>query len=138
MDTWDTLPWQIRRIYKETHSALCNSQPILAGAGIRALIEVISKDKKAKGFNLEKRINSLVDIGVLTKEGARILHSLRVMGNEAIHEVKPHTQSDLSIAFDVVEHVLQGVYLLPAKAKNLPKQKARSKSQKPRDTKLAK
>ncbi len=115
------LPLQINSIYNETHSALCNKLPVLAGVGIRALIEVVCKDKSANGDNLEKRIDSLVMMGVLTKDGAGILHSLRNMGNQAAHEVKPHSEEDLNTAFDVVEHLLEGVYLLPQKAKKLPK-----------------
>jgi hypothetical protein len=115
------LPSQIFIIYNETHSALCNKLYVLAGVGIRALIEVVCKNKSAKGSDLEKKIDNLVTIGVLTTDGASILHSLRIMGNQAAHEVKPHSETDLNIAFDVVEHLLEGVYLLPQKAKKLPK-----------------
>lgn len=115
------LPPQIYSIYNETHSALCNKLYVLAGVGIRALIEVVCKDKSAIGSNLEKQIDNLVTMGVLTKDGAEILHSLRIMGNQAAHEVKPHSEKDLNTAFDVVEHLLEGVYLLPLKAKKLPK-----------------
>jgi hypothetical protein len=115
------LPPEVARIYKETHSALCDKQPVLAGIGIRALIETVCKEKVAQGGNLEKKIDSLVATGVLTKDGAEILHSLRVLGNVAAHEVQPHSEETLGIAMDVVEHLLQGVYVLPKVAKKLPK-----------------
>jgi hypothetical protein len=117
--SWD-LPPQITSIYNETHSALCNELPVLAGAGIRALIEVVCKDKSASGSDLKERIDNLATMGVLTENGAKFLHSLRIMGNKAVHEVKPHGEEELSIAFDVVEHLLQEVYLLPKKAEKLP------------------
>jgi hypothetical protein len=50
----------------------------------------------------------------------------RIMGNVAAHEVKPHKENELNTAFDVVEHLLVGVYLLPAKAAILPEKKAPS------------
>ena len=115
------LPDEVERIYNETHSALCSRLPVLTGVGIRALIEVVCKDKSAEGRTLERQIDGLVKLGALTKDGADILHSLRIMGNQAAHEVKPHSEQDLSTAFDVVEHLLQGVYLLPLKARKLPK-----------------
>ncbi len=115
------LPPQIVSIYIETHAALCNKLPILTGVGVRALIDVVCKDKSTQGATLEQKIDSLETMGVLTKDGADILHSLRIMGNEAAHEVKPHSEEELNIAFDVVEHLLEGVYLLPKKAANLPK-----------------
>lgn len=126
-DSWK-LDDPIEKIYNETHSALCNNLSILTGVGIRALIEVVCKDKSAKGGNLEDKIDDLVKIGILTKDGADILHSLRIMGNQAAHEITPASQESLDIAFDVVEHLLQGVYLLPLKANKLPKRNAISKN----------
>ncbi|MBI1765969.1 MAG: DUF4145 domain-containing protein [Acidobacteria bacterium] len=117
------LPSQVANIYKETHSALCNKMPVLAGIGIRALIETVCKEKEASGKNLKENIDSLVALGVLTKDGAEILHSLRTLGNDAAHEVKPHSDEQLSIAMNVVEHLLNGVYILPQAASKLPKQK---------------
>lgn len=110
------LPEQVGRIYRETHQALCAQQVVLAGIGIRALIEAVCREKNTTGATLEKRIDNLVTLGVLTAAGASILHKLRTMGNVAAHEVQPHSEKDLSVAFDVVEHLLEGVYLLPKKA----------------------
>ena len=81
--------------------------------GIRALVETICKDKQAKGKDLFNKINDLVTIGVLTSDGATILHKIRTLGNDAAHEVKPHKFEQLSLAMDVCEHLLQGVYILP-------------------------
>jgi len=113
------LPGQICDIYWETHQALCNSQFILAGIGVRALIEALCNEKNACGANLKERVDHLVGLGTLTQEGATILQSLRILGNEAAHEVKAQSTEDLSTAFDVIEHLLLGVYLLPKKATGL-------------------
>lgn len=118
-----SLPSEIYKIYKETHSALCGGMSILAGVGIRILIEAICNEKKAIGKNLENKIDNLVEIGVLTKEGAEILHSTRLLGNQAAHETKPIGEQTLDEAMDVVEHLLIGTYILPKKTKNLPKRK---------------
>jgi hypothetical protein len=111
------LPENLYRIYSETLGALNSGSPVLTGIGIRAIIETVCKDKKATGRDLNDRINDLVGQGVLTTEGAEILHKLRVLGNAAAHEVKPHSSTQLGLAFDVVEHLLQGVYILPHHAK---------------------
>lgn len=106
------LPQNVQRIYDETIKAMNNEQPVLAGIGIRALVETICKDKQAVGTNLEQKVDALVKIGVLTTDGATILHQIRTLGNVAAHEVKPHKFNQLSLALDVCEHLLQGVYLL--------------------------
>lgn len=122
LDKSSLLPLKVRRVYFETHSALCSRLPILAGIGIRALIEAICTEKKARGKDLKAKIDNLVDIGLLTNAGAEILHSLRILGNRAAHEVEPHSELALGSAMDVVEHLLIGVYILPKEAENLPKQ----------------
>jgi hypothetical protein len=38
---------------------------------------------------------------------------IRTLGNDAAHEVKPHKPKQLSLALDVCEHLMKGVYLLP-------------------------
>jgi hypothetical protein len=120
----DLLPIAISRIYDETHAALCNKQPILAGVGVRALVEAVCKEEPAVGVNLEKKIDNLVTKGVLTKNGAEILHGLRILGNVAAHEVKPHSELTLNLAMEVVEHLLMDVYILPASTDKLPKRNA--------------
>lgn len=111
------LPDKIQRIYKETLGALNNQQEVLCGIGVRAIVETVCKDKSAPGGDLYTKINSLVALGVLTQDGANILHKLRTLGNNSAHEVKPHTPEELGLAFDVVDHLLLGVYILPEHAK---------------------
>jgi len=108
---------KIQRIYEESLQALNDTQPVLCGIGIRAIIETVCKDKSAIGGDLYHKINSLVRLGVLTQDGANILHKLRTLGNDAAHEVKPHSLQELGLAFDVVDHLLLGVYILPEHAK---------------------
>jgi hypothetical protein len=111
------LPQEIRHIYEETIQSINSNQPVLCGIGIRAIIESITKEKNsAPGENLQKKIDGLVGMGVLTLEGSEILHKLRVLGNVAAHEVKPHSKEQLGLALTVVEHLMQGVYILPKHA----------------------
>jgi hypothetical protein len=111
------LPNNLERIYIETLNALNSELKVLAGIGIRAIIETVCKDKSATGTDLFLKVNNLVSQGVLTQDGAEILHKLRSLGNAAAHEVKPHSYVELGLAFDVVDHLLQGVYILPHHAK---------------------
>lgn len=109
------LPNKVRSIYKETITALNNNSPILAGIGLRALIETICKEKEAEGPHLFSKIDNLIVKQVLTPAGSFILHKIRTLGNNAAHEVKPHSEKQLGLALDVVEHILNDVYILPKK-----------------------
>ncbi len=113
------LPFKVRLIYNETYKCLVQEMPILAAVGIRGLVEAICQEQKAPGDNLKQKVEGLVGLGVLTRSGADILHKLRLLGNESAHEMKRHHLWRLGIAFDVAEHVLQAVYLLPEKAEKL-------------------
>ncbi len=113
------LPTDLRRIYDEVIKAMNNDQPVLTGIGIRALVETVCKDKNATKGNLKDKIDMLVTLGVLTPAGATILHQIRTLGNDAAHEVKPHTPAQLGIALTVCEHLFEGVYVLPSHAKKM-------------------
>jgi hypothetical protein len=114
------LPEKVREIYEETLTAVTNRQPILAGVGIRAIVEAVCKQKRTGKGNLEKRINKLVAKGTATREGAKILHRLRFMGNNAAHDTRAHTPKELDTGFMVAESLLRNVYLMPKIAKSLP------------------
>jgi hypothetical protein len=109
----EIVPGDLQRIYEETLKTLNTGQRVLTGMGIRAIVETVCKDRQAKGGDLSKKINDLVSQGVLSQDGATILHKLRTLGNEAAHEVKPHSNVHLGLAMDVIDHLLQGVYILP-------------------------
>lgn len=111
------LPSKLKKIYEETLSTLNSMQSVLTGIGIRAIVETVCKDKNANGNNLFDKINDLRTQGVLTQDGANILHKLRTLGNDAAHEVKPHNSAQLGLALDVIDHLLIGVYILPHHAR---------------------
>ena len=115
------LPPQVLLIYEETYDSIQADRNIMAGFVIRAIVEAVCNDKNAVGGNLQKQIDSLAKQGHITDEGAKILHSLRFMGNAAVHEMKAHTSLELAAAMEVVEYLLRGVYIIPKKAEALPK-----------------
>jgi hypothetical protein len=113
------LLYKIQEIYKETILSIENEQYVLAGIGIRAIVETICKDKNAAGDNLYHKINSLKEQSIVTAEGADILHRLRVLGNDAAHEVKAHNSQQLELAMKIIEHMLDGTYIIPNKVQNV-------------------
>lgn len=113
------LPDKIHDIYKETALSIEHEQYVLAGIGIRAIVETICKDLQADGKNLHDKINSLMKMSIVTTEGAATLHKLRVLGNEAAHEVKSHNSQQLRLAMEIIEHMLEGTYVLPKRVKEV-------------------
>jgi hypothetical protein len=122
------LPPRLWNVYEESRSALMAGLPILTGIGIRAIVEAVCNEEGSSGRDLYHKIKGLLRMGVITQKEAAIIQNLRFMGNEAAHNVKAHTQAELNIAFDVVEHLLKTVYLLPEQTKRLPRQLRRPRS----------
>lgn len=118
------IPEIIQAIYRETLSAVQHDLPTLTGIGIRAIIDVTCRDLKAKGDNLFQKINKLVTMSLLTPDGAKILHGIRLLGNDAAHEMKPPRAGQITAALKVIDHLLLGVYVLPKEASVLPKPKS--------------
>lgn len=112
------LPLQIRKIYVETHQAFNANLPVLAGIGLRALVEAVCKEKNAEGKALSNKIDYLADNKILTTSGQELLHKIRTLGNKSAHEVQPHSLKQLALAMDVVESLLKDVYIYPNLVKN--------------------
>jgi hypothetical protein len=133
-------------VYDETITAFNNGSFILAGAGVRLLIEGICNaegvingpvfDKvtgapiihKTTGSpvirdNLEGKINGMVQRDLISKKQAHHLHEIRSLGNDAAHELHKPDSKIISMALDIVEHVIDQVYEQPHKAKVLSERK---------------
>lgn len=107
------LPTGVRQAYGELVDAMNAGQTILAGLGIRVVLESVCVDLKAEGDNLFKKINNLLVMSAITKSDVSILHKLRSLGNIAAHEAKPSSPEQLDLAMNVLEHLLLGAYLHP-------------------------
>ena len=119
IDDEHELPAKIRAIYREVVGAMNAQLPVLAGIGLRAVIEAICKDQGIKGNNLEKLIDGLATSGVLSKAQADILHSHRFLGNVAAHEIVSAQPRELVAAIEIAENILKTIYVLPSLSKQI-------------------
>jgi len=138
------IPRQLRRIYYEVIESFNNDLLISCAAGLRAIIEGICSEKKIKNgeveftdgkgitkidrkSNLQGKIAGLAEKNILTKSNADILHEHRFLGNEALHELSQPSVTELRLAIEIIEHLLENIYELPSKAKDLKGFKAKRK-----------
>jgi len=106
------VPEMVSQIYNETISAIKTKSFILAGAGMRAIIEAICKDKAISGKILSARINEMLRNGYIAKDDTKKLHGIRFLGNDAVHDIKPATQRELFMALRIINHLLETIYTL--------------------------
>ena len=114
-------PYNINRIYKESIQSFNIGNYILCAAGLRIVIEGICEEAMTteKPKNLEKKINALHEQGILSKKHAEILHALRFIGNEAVHELTAPSADDLKAAIEIVEHTLENLYGMSERGRRL-------------------
>ena len=114
-DLWE-LPDIVSIIYSEVLMALREDSKVLAGLGLRAAVEAVCNDLEIPGKSLEVRINKLATSGYISKNDAERLHGIRFMGNDAAHDIIKPRDEALSVALQIVEHLIASVYILEKKA----------------------
>lgn len=131
----DQLPRQIRGLYDEIKDAFEADSAILAGVGLRALVEAVCIDQKIPGQNLLVKIQGLHGKGFVSAAELPILDKLRLIGNISAHEIKSLPMDKLELALSIINHVLTSIYILPKINKRL-KLTARNKTGKKKGAKI--
>lgn len=119
LDSSYHIPDVIRNVYKQTLSAYSEEAYILASMGLRATIEATCNQLKISGSSLERRIDQLFKAGYVSNGDKKLLHAIRFLGNDAAHEIREPKETELRVALDIVEHLLNSVFILEKKAKKL-------------------
>lgn len=107
------LPAKVRKIYQDTLKCYANESTILVGVGLRACIESVCKDLNLKKGGLENNIKELKNSGYISESNAKLLHAIRFLGNDAVHDMAEAKDDELQVAFRIVEHLFENVYILP-------------------------
>lgn len=130
------VPTNLRKIYSESITCFNGDSFILTTAGLRALVEglcanlgitdgpkeITKKDEQKKIIrisNLEGKIAGLYENGFLTEKNANVLHALRYLGNDAVHELVQPSRDELVLAIEIIEHIFESVFKLPRQAEEL-------------------
>ncbi|AZC94217.1 DUF4145 domain-containing protein [Pseudomonas chlororaphis] len=113
------LPRLISSIYLQTLKALSQNSNTLGSIGLRACIEAVCNHLEISGNNLQRRIDSLFKAGHVSNGDKKRLHAIRFLGNDAAHEIKQPSITDIRVALEIVEHLLNAVFILESKAKGL-------------------
>lgn len=121
-------PSTVQQIYRETVAAFNAGIHKLAAGGLRAIVEAICLDQKASGNNLLKKIDELAQKGLLARPQANFLHEARYLGNEALHQLQEPTADAIADGLDIVESLLNTIYVLPVKADRMKQAREKKKA----------
>lgn len=93
-------------VYLETLTAFNNALMISSSTLIRTIVEKICKDQNIPGNSLANKIDHL-PLEPIYKD---VLHKLRLLGNESVHEAKYGIKEELISAIRAVEFLIKKVY----------------------------
>lgn len=113
------VPSVIKRAYTQTLSAYSEKAFVLASIGLRATIEAVCNQLNLSANSLERRIEQLYKGGYVSNGDKKLLHAIRFLGNDAAHEIKEPKEAELRVALEIIEHLLNSVFILEKKAKSL-------------------
>lgn len=113
------LPNALYDLYEEVKNAFESDSNILAGVGLRTLVEAMCLQQKILGKNLQEKIKNLHAAGLISSAELPILDKLRMIGNMSTHEIKAIPLDKLDYALEIVNHVLRSIYILPKVNKKL-------------------
>lgn len=111
------IPVGLREIYKETIDAYKNKSYILSSVGCRAIIEVYCNELGIEGTNLENKISNLRKQGEICKSDEEILHGIRFLGNDAVHDNYKPKKEALGITMKILSEMLNKKYTYTNQAK---------------------
>jgi hypothetical protein len=113
---FSNMPDNLNVIYKETISTYNSTNFILCAGGIRAVLEGICKNKDITDWKLDKKIETMCTKGIITLPQKDALHQLQFLGNNALHDLTVPKIEEIEAALDIVEHIINDIYEVPAKA----------------------
>jgi hypothetical protein len=109
--------WHISKLVRETYQALQNDAPSLAAMGVRAVIEAIMIDKVGDNGTFKGNLKAFQEKGYISSFQLENLEAALELGHASIHRGFIPEKHQIEVALDILENLVQGLYLLEQKAK---------------------
>ncbi|WP_338084237.1 DUF4145 domain-containing protein [Cupriavidus gilardii] len=107
-------------ICKEVYRALQNNQPHLAAMGVRAVLEQAMIDKiGGDRRSFSSNLNELYNQGHVSLLMRQRLESVLDVGSATIHRGHTPSESDLTTLVDIMEHVIESLYIHEPEVKRM-------------------
>jgi hypothetical protein len=117
----DQLPNSIQAMVSEVYKALQSGSPRLATIGARTLIDLVILDKIGDAGTFRDKLLKLEEAGYVGKKSAEFIATALDAGSAAAHRGVAPDALNLSRIMDIVESLLESVYVLDDAASELRK-----------------
>jgi len=112
---------QIMSLLRETYAALHADSRMLAMMGARALIDLVMFDKVGDRGTFGEKLDALSSKGYVSTLNRQFLEAALEAGHAATHRGHEPTAEDVNRVMDIIENLLQAVYVLKGAADKLKK-----------------
>jgi hypothetical protein len=113
------LPYQITGLLNETYAALHADSRTLALMGARAIVDMIMIDKVGDIGTFPQKLEGLEQQGFVSNKNRSILSTVLDAGSAAAHRGYIPEDEELNCVMDIIENLLEAVYILEKLAKKL-------------------
>jgi hypothetical protein len=111
----------MRQLLDEVYAALHSGSTRLAMMGARAVIDMVMLDKLGDIGGFGEKLDGLEKKGLIGHADRKVLEAALDAGNAAAHRGHHPDAKQVNQAMDIVEHLVQAVYILGPEAEKLKK-----------------
>ena len=111
----------MRRLLEEIYVGVQNDMKMITTMGIRALVEYAMIGSVGDQGTFQKNLAEFATKGYISDKQRGILATVLEAGHATIHRAYEPSDEDLATCIDIVESVIQSIYVHPAKAAQLAK-----------------
>jgi len=115
------LPLDMRRLLEEIYRSLDAENLRLPMMGARTLVDMMILEKIGDVGKFKEKLKELENEGFVTSQNREVLDAVLGMGHAAAHRGHAPTEPEVEQVMDIVENMLQAVYVFPELAQNLKK-----------------
>ncbi len=124
------LPYDLKAVLEEVYRALDADNHRLPLMGARTLVDMVMVEKVGDVGGFGQKLKGLEKEGFVSSKNRKVLETVLDAGSAAAHRGYAANTADVDIVMDIVENLLQAVYVLHDAAEKL------KKSTPPRPTRL--
>lgn len=117
----DDVPYELKTVLEEIYRALDANNYRLPLMGARTLVDMVILEKVGDIGPFSEKLNQLEAQGYVSKKSNEVLEAALDAGSAAAHRGYSPKPKELNIVMDIVENLLQAVYVLHDAAQELKK-----------------
>jgi hypothetical protein len=128
------LPIRLQSLIAEVYAALADDSRKLAVMGARTILDIVMTQKVGRLGTFQSRLEALQAKGIIGKANRQILSAALDVGSGPAHGAYAPTSDIVNEIMDIIENLLQAVYIFPESLKKLKRSTPRRAARKSRKT----